>query len=73
MKSDPEKALTLREAYEDIVIPGYYSNKKHWNSIFLDADVEDLKRAVGFEPSTPLADGVARWAEWFRAYVGKGA
>ena len=41
LKSDPEKALALREAYEEIVIPGYYSNKKHWNSIFLDADVED--------------------------------
>lgn len=41
LKSDPDKALRLREAYEEIVIPGYYSNKKHWISIFLDSDFED--------------------------------
>ncbi len=34
------------------------------------ADVEDLKRDVGFEPKTPLADGIARWAEWYRNYHG---
>jgi UDP-glucuronate 4-epimerase len=32
------------------------------------ADVEELKRDVGFEPKTPLADGIARWAEWYRTY-----
>ncbi|MBI5937981.1 MAG: NAD-dependent epimerase [Betaproteobacteria bacterium] len=32
------------------------------------ADIEDLKRDVGFEPKTPLADGIGRWVEWFRAY-----
>ncbi|MDD3530327.1 MAG: NAD-dependent epimerase [Gallionellaceae bacterium] len=34
------------------------------------ADVEDLKRDVGFEPRTPLADGIARWAEWYKRYHG---
>lgn len=34
------------------------------------ADVEDLRRDVGFEPRTPLADGIARWAEWYRTYHG---
>ncbi len=34
------------------------------------ADVEELKRDVGFEPRTPLADGIARWAEWYRTYHG---
>ena len=33
------------------------------------ADVEDLKRAVGFEPKTPLSDGVARWAAWYLDYT----
>jgi len=32
LKCDPEEAILLREQYED-VIPGYYMNKKHWNSI----------------------------------------
>ena len=32
VKCEPEKALLLREKHEE-VIPGYYMNKKHWNSI----------------------------------------
>ncbi len=34
------------------------------------ADIEDLKRDVGFEPKTALADGIARWADWYRQYHG---
>ncbi|NTV94916.1 MAG: NAD-dependent epimerase [Thiobacillus sp.] len=34
------------------------------------ADVEELKRDVGFEPKTPLAVGIARWTEWYRNYHG---
>jgi UDP-glucuronate 4-epimerase len=33
------------------------------------ADVEDLRRDVGFEPKTPLSEGIARWAAWFREYT----
>ncbi|HRH81862.1 MAG TPA: NAD-dependent epimerase [Thiobacillaceae bacterium] len=32
------------------------------------ANVDDLKRDVGFEPKTPLADGIGRWVEWYRRY-----
>jgi UDP-glucuronate 4-epimerase len=32
------------------------------------ADVDDLMRDVGFKPSTPIADGIARFIEWYRAY-----
>jgi UDP-glucuronate 4-epimerase len=34
------------------------------------ADVEDLRRDVGFEPATPLAEGLAHWAAWYRRYAG---
>ena len=34
------------------------------------ADTTALQRAVGFAPSTPLATGLARFAEWFKAYYG---
>src|SRR5262249_43348523 len=34
------------------------------------ADVEDLGRAVGFRPSTPLEEGVARYVAWYREYYG---
>ena len=34
------------------------------------ADTRALERAVGFAPSTPLADGLERFAQWFRQYYG---
>jgi UDP-glucuronate 4-epimerase len=34
------------------------------------ADVEDLSRDVGFKPSTPLPDGIARFVDWYRSYYG---
>jgi UDP-glucuronate 4-epimerase len=34
------------------------------------ADTRALADAVGFEPATPLGDGLARFAEWFRNYYG---
>lgn len=36
LKCDPERALTLREEYDGIIIPGYHMSKKHWNTLFLD-------------------------------------
>lgn len=35
LKCDPEKAIELREEFHQ-VIPGYHSNKKHWNTIILE-------------------------------------
>ena len=32
------------------------------------ADVDDLMRDVGFKPSTPIAEGVARFIDWYRSY-----
>ncbi|MBA3709788.1 MAG: NAD-dependent epimerase [Planctomycetes bacterium] len=32
------------------------------------ADVEDLSAAVGFRPSTPVADGIKRFVAWYREY-----
>jgi UDP-glucuronate 4-epimerase len=32
------------------------------------ADVDDLMRDVGFRPATPIADGITRFIEWYRAY-----
>lgn len=38
LKCDPEQAPIIRQRYEDI-IPGYYMNKAHWNSIYLEGSV----------------------------------
>ncbi len=35
LKCDPERAIVLREEYEDI-IPGYHMNKKHWNTVYFE-------------------------------------
>jgi UDP-glucuronate 4-epimerase len=32
------------------------------------ADISPLQRDVGFTPSTPLADGLGRFVEWYRNY-----
>ena len=40
LKCDPVKALELREQYES-VIPGYHSNKKYWNTVYIDGDMTD--------------------------------
>jgi UDP-glucuronate 4-epimerase len=32
------------------------------------ADVDDLMRDVGFKPSTPIAEGVARFVAWYNDY-----
>jgi predicted DNA-binding protein (MmcQ/YjbR family) len=33
LKCDPEKALELREAFPEHVLPGYHMNKNHWTTI----------------------------------------
>jgi UDP-glucuronate 4-epimerase len=32
------------------------------------ADVGSLQADVGFEPKTPIADGIARFVAWYRQY-----
>lgn len=34
LKCDPEKAIQLREEFEEIQ-PGFHMNKKHWNTVSL--------------------------------------
>jgi predicted DNA-binding protein (MmcQ/YjbR family) len=40
LKCDPDYALELRSEYE-AVQPGYHMNKKHWNTVFFNQDVQD--------------------------------
>ena len=40
IKLEPVEGAYLREKYADI-IPGYYSNKEHWNSVKTDGEVPD--------------------------------
>ncbi|MDP8229185.1 MAG: MmcQ/YjbR family DNA-binding protein [Candidatus Electryoneaceae bacterium] len=40
LKCDPSLAEALREKYSS-VNPGYYMNKRHWNSVDIDGTVPD--------------------------------
>lgn len=40
LKLEPAFGELLRRQYEDIV-PGYYMNKQHWNSLYLEGSVPD--------------------------------
>jgi UDP-glucuronate 4-epimerase len=32
------------------------------------ADIEDLTRAVGFTPATPIEEGIPRFVKWYREF-----
>jgi len=40
LKSDPVKAIVLREQYEEIQ-PGFHMNKKHWNTVNFESRLSD--------------------------------
>lgn len=40
LKCDPEWAVQLREEYPDIK-PGYHMNKKHWNTVNMQGELDD--------------------------------
>ena len=42
LKCDPERALDLRDRYEEVQ-PGYHMNKKHWNTIELDGGIPEAE------------------------------
>lgn len=41
LKLEPMEGESYRQQYAGDVIPGYYSNKQHWNSILPDGSVPD--------------------------------
>ena len=40
IKCDPEKAISYRNQFNDIV-PGYHMNKKHWNTVSFSGMLSD--------------------------------
>lgn len=39
LKCDPERAIELREAYPDLINPGYHMSKIHWNTVQIEGDL----------------------------------
>lgn len=42
LKCDPDLALELRDRYAQVQ-PGYHMNKKHWNTIDIEAGIPDAE------------------------------
>lgn len=40
LKCEPERAIQLREEYEDVQ-PGYHMSKKHWNTVNFEGELEE--------------------------------
>ncbi len=47
LKCDPDRAIELREKYENIV-PAWHFNKKHWNTVIISPEIstELLKELI---------------------------
>ena len=40
LKCEPELALHLRSQFAGVIL-GYHTNKRHWNTVYLDAGIAD--------------------------------
>src|SRR5512135_2782894 len=70
---EPVELMTFIKTIEDALGKEAHKNflpMQNGDVVATYADVEELKRDVGFEPKTPLAEGIARWAAWYRTYHG---
>jgi len=70
---EPVELMTFIRAIEDSLAKEAQKNflpMQNGDVIATYADVDALKRDFGFEPRTPLSEGVARWTSWYRNYIG---
>ncbi len=56
LKCDPSFAIEIRERFASVT-PGYHMNKKHWNTINLDATVPDKEVFSWIDHSYDLIAG----------------
>lgn len=61
LKFDPFRGDTLRQLYPEDILPGYYMNKTHWNSVKADGCVPDeLLRELLDEAYSLVLSGLSR-------------
>ena len=64
LKLDPARGDELRRQYKDTVLPGYYLNKLHWNSVYVENDFpEDLMRSMIDESYALIFGGLTKKAQ----------
>ena len=71
LKCDPNEALILRDLFP-AVLPGYYMNKRHWNTVVLDGTIPrgELERMIDNSYDLVLAGLPAREREALEAQRG---
>lgn len=63
LKLEPAFGDLLRQQYEDI-IPGYYMNKVHWNSLYLEGNVpDDVVKTMIRESHRLVLDSLSKKAQ----------
>ena len=70
---EPVELMTFIKTIEDALGKEAQKNflpMQNGDVVATYADVDELKKDVGFEPRTPLAEGIANWAAWYRNYHG---
>ena len=60
VKCSPDRAIELREAYPDHVLPGFHMNKKHWNTVVVDGFVPGKELRAFIDHSYELVKGRRR-------------
>jgi predicted DNA-binding protein (MmcQ/YjbR family) len=60
VKCNPDYAIELREQYSCIQ-PGYHMNKKHWNTIFIDATLSNRQIKQFVDDSYNLVNAKKRF------------
>jgi predicted DNA-binding protein (MmcQ/YjbR family) len=61
LKCDPRFAEALRDEHPGAITPGYHMNKRHWNTVRLDADLPgELVADLVDHSYTLVVDGLPR-------------
>jgi len=70
--NNPVELMTFIQTIETALGQGAKKNflpMQNGDVVSTYADIEALMRDVGFNPKTPLAEGITSWATWYKAYT----
>ncbi|MDL2289707.1 MmcQ/YjbR family DNA-binding protein [Clostridia bacterium OttesenSCG-928-F22] len=61
LKLRPENGELFRKQFPGDVVPGYYANKEHWNSIYMNGNVpDDILRGMMDEAYQLILNGLSK-------------
>jgi predicted DNA-binding protein (MmcQ/YjbR family) len=66
LKLEPAEWQFLREQYKDVIVPGYYMNKEHWNSVYTDVEIpvpDDVLRDMVNKSYALILSGFSKKAQ----------